>query len=250
MAASMSVVLVFGWSGAVFAQSSSNSYKVEESTFGTGAQLEGASASYKAQSTTGDLGVGSLSGTSYDATAGFLTPSEPYLEMFVTGATVDFGILSDITTSFGSAQGGACSCSFAVRSYLSSDYVVVTMSQPPTNENGRSMAPKTVLGVPSSNVDIEEFGINLVANSSPSMGQNSVNIPDNTFADGQAASNYNVPNQFKYAVGDVVARSQSTVGNPAIGQTNYTVSYIAKRKPITEAGVYTMDHYLVVVPTF
>jgi len=124
------------------------------------------------------------------------------------------------------------------------------MSQPPTSESGAVLAAKTTQGSPSVNPSVEEFGINLVANTSPAIGANPTNQPDNTFADGKAATGYNVANQFKYNVGDTIAQSPATVGNQAVGQTNYTISYIAKRKTLTSAGLYTMRHDIVVVATY
>lgn len=234
----------------VLAQSSSPNYRVEESYFGTGGEVDASSASYRARQSTGSLGVGNTSGNANDATTGFNTPSEPFLEMVVSGASVNFGTLSDTSTSSGAAQGGACNCTFYVRSYLSSGYNVLTLSNPPTSENGNSLAAKSVLGVPSTNQNTEEFGMNLVDNTSPNIGANPVNQPDNSFADGKAATGYDTPDQFKYGVGDIIVSSPATVGNQGVGQTEYTISYIAKIKPLTPAGVYTMQHNIVVVAFF
>jgi hypothetical protein len=237
--------------GTSFAQSASSNYRIEESYFGTGGEVDASSTNYRARQSAGSLGVGPASSAAYDAAAGFVTPSEPFLEVFVTGATVSFGTLDDLTTSFGSAQAGTCNCSFTVRSYLSSDYVVVTASQPPTNESGISLTAKSVLGAPSGSQSVEEFGINLVANTTlGTFGANPVNQPDSTFADGKAEPGYDTPNQFKYNVGDVIARSPATAGNPGIGETDYTISYIAKAKSTSKAGFYVMQHTLVVTPTF
>lgn len=233
----------------VSAQSSSPTYRVEESQFGSGGEVDTTSPTYRAQSSAGSLGVGETSSANYDGIAGFLTPNEPFLEMIVTAATVNFGTLSDTTTSSGAAQAGACNCSFTVRTYLSSAYSVVTSGQM-TNESGAIIDAKTILGAPSTDQNVEEFGINLVDNSNPNIGVNALNIPDNNFADGTAASGYSTVDQFKYAVGDTIARSPATAGNQAVGQTNYTISYIAKSKPITEAGVYNLNHVLIVVPTY
>jgi hypothetical protein len=233
-----------------FAQSSSSSYRVNEYQFGTGAETDLNSTSYKAQAGTGSLGVGNSSSANFDAVAGFITPNEPFLEMVVENVTVDLSTLDDAAASYGAAQGGTCNCSFSVRSYLSSGYTVVTASQPPDNGGGSVLDAKTVLGVPSTDVTVEEFGMNLVDNTTPNIGANPANQPDNTFADGQAATGYSTPDQFKYAVGDVVARSQATPGNQAVGLTYYTISYIAKRSQLTQAGVYELNHVLVAVPTF
>ncbi len=244
------ILSTFSSPNLVIAQSSSTNYMVEETMFGTGGELESTSGSYKAQSSVGSLGVGGSSSTNYDAAGGFLTPNVPFLEMLVTGASVDFGTLSDTAASTGAAQGGACNCSFYVRSYLSSGYVVVTMSNPPTNESGDILTAKSTLGVPSTDPNVEEFGINLVDNTSPNIGGNPANIPDSSFADGEAATGYSTVDQFKYGVGDTIARSQATAGNQAVGRTDYTISYIAKRRSITAAGVYVMNHDIVVVATY
>ncbi len=237
------------WSKAV-AQSSSSSYKIDEFQFGSGGELDATSGSYRAHSAVGGLGVGDFASTNYDGVGGYITPNEPFLEMLVTAATVDFGVLSDSIASSAAAQAGACNCSFTVRTYLTSTYSVLSLSDPPTNESGAVIDAKTTLGVPSTNQAVEEFGINLVDNSSPNVGVDPLNVPSGSLADGEAASGYGTPNQFKYAVGDTIARSQQTATNQAVGQTNYTISYIAKRRSLTEAGVYQMNHMLVVVPTF
>lgn len=234
----------------LMAQSSSTNYQVEEAFFGTGGEVDLNSANYQAQGSAGSLGVGAQSGNNYDAEAGFLTPEEPFLEMVVSDVTVELGDLTDDTTSFGAAQAGACNCSFYVRTYLSSEYSVVTMSNPPTNENGTSLTAKSILGAPSTDENVEEFGINLVDNSSPDIGANPSNDPDSTFADGKAETGYATPNQFKYGVGDIIARSPATLGNQAVGKTNYTISYIAKASRISEAGLYSMDHDIVVIATY
>lgn len=234
----------------VLAQQSSSNYKSEEYFFGTGGELDISSTNYQAQASAGALGVGFFSSANYDGSGGFLTQNEVFLEMFVTGATVNFGTLDPGAYSSGAAQAGACSCSFTIRSYLSSQYTVVSISQPPTSEGGAVLDAKATQGAPSSDPNVEEFGFNLVDNTTPNIGVNPANQPDNTFADGQAATGYQTADQFKYTVGDIIARSQASAGNPAIGQTNYTISYIAKPSNNTEAGTYIMNHELVVVDTF
>lgn len=244
---------------AIYAQSSSTNYKIEETFFGTGGEVDASSTSYRSQQSAGSLGVGNTSSTNYDAVAGFVTPSTIFLEILVTGPDVTLGVLSPSTPSYVSSQGGTCNCTFYIRSYLSSAYVVVTASQPPTSENGVSLTPKTTQGVPSGSASVEEFGINLVANTSPSsFGANPKNVrqegaiefEDNSFADGQAASGYQTPNQYKYVVGDIMARSSATANTQAVGKTNYTVSYMAKSKNTTSAGLYKMQHDIVVTGTF
>lgn len=243
-------LMVVAYAPAVFAQSTSPSYKVEESFFGTGGELDPSSTNFKAQQSAGANAAGFASSASYDAIGGFLTQNEVYLAMTVTGATVSLGTLDPNAYSSGAAQAGTCNCSFTVRTYLSSQYIVQSVSNPPTSEGGAIIDAKGTLGAPSSDPNVEEFGMNVVDNATPNIGANPANQPDNTFADGQAATGYSTADQFKYAVGDIIARSQATAGNPAIGETWYTISYIVKPSNNTEAGSYQMDQVLVTTPTF
>lgn len=240
--AQMIVVVVCLLQPTLHAQTSSSSnYKVNEYQFGSGGELENSSTNFKAQTNIGALGIGRSSSTNYDIEAGFLTPNEPFLELFVNSSTIDLGNLT--TSSTGSGSG-----TFWVRTYLSGAYIVQTMSQPPTSEGGAVINAKTVLGAPI--LGTEEFGINLVDNTSPNVGANLLNVPDGTFADGAVAAGYNTVDQFKYGVGDVIASSAATAGNQAVGRTDYTISYIANISSITEAGSYTMRHDIVAVATF
>jgi hypothetical protein len=244
------LMVIAGYPSLVLAQSASDNYRVEESYFGIGGDPGAASDNYGARQSGGSLGAGSAASDDYSAEVGFNTPSEPFLEMYVTSATVDLGDLDDSTPSIAAAQAEDCNCSFSVRSYLSSEYVVVTASQPPTNESGDTLQAKSSQGAPSGSSSVEEFGINLVDNSSPDVGANPANQPDDSFADGEAATGYEVANQFKYGLGDIVARSPATIGNPGIGKTDYTITYMAKISSITPAGLYEMSHDLIAVATF
>jgi hypothetical protein len=233
---------------AAMAQSSSPSYRVEESYFGTGGNVESTSPNYRARQGTGSLGTGSSGSTNNRTESGFDTPSAPFLEAAVVGADVDFGVLSPTSSSYAASQGGACNCTFYVRTYLSSEYTVVSSSPTLTSESNKTIPAKTTQGAPSTDSSTAEFGINLVANAG--IGGNPVNEPDDTFADGQAATGYETANQYKYTNGDVIARSPKTTGNKGAGKTNYTITYMAKPANLTPAGVYKMNHTLIVVPTF
>lgn len=244
------IVGLAGFPVVTFAQSSSNNYKVEESYFGSGGQVDATSNNYRARQSAGALGVGSASSNNFDAVAGSNTPTEPFLEVFVTGANVDLGVLSDTTPSYGVAQAGDCNCSFSVRSYLTSDYVVVSGTPPPTSENNVTLANKATQAAPSTSTATEEFGINLADNSTPDIGASPKNQPDDTFADGSAATGYQLPDQYKYGIGDIIARSPATAGNPGVGKTDYTITYMAKAKTLTPAGNYRMNHIVVVIASF
>ena len=243
---------MFG-SSPVYAQYNSSSYRAEETYFGIGGNQDAASTNYRSSQSAGGLTTGDANSNSYRTGTSFLTPQEPFLEMTISGATVDFGILAPGITSYASSQGGSCNCSFSVRTYLSSTYIVKTMSNPPTNESNQPLAAKTTQGAP--NTSVEEFGINLVANTSPgSFGAIPINRPDDSFADGEAGSglnaDYATANQYKYTAGDTIAHAAKTSGKQAIGQTDYTISYIVNIGSLTKAGAYTMNQDLVVIATY
>ena len=237
---SIIVLLVAAPASGVFAQYSSSNYSSNEQVFGTGGDLDSASTNYKAQTSTGAMGVGNVSSTNYSAYSGFLTPNEPFLEMGIDTSSVNMGYLDISTTNTGSAN-------FHVRTYLDSGYTVQTVSQPPTSSGGspHTLTAKATLGAPLTGV--EEFGMNLVANTSPAtFGADPVPFPDGSFAAGAAATGYSTPNQYKYGVGDIIAGTSSN----GWGLTTYTISYIANSKLDTPAGNYTMIHDLVVVATY
>jgi hypothetical protein len=220
----------------VHAQSASTNYKVNESQFGIGGDLSDASANYKAQLSAGTTAGGTTSSTNYTTKGGFLTAREEYLEMVVTPATISLGTLTTASASTGTAN-------FFVRAYTSSGYNVISASQPPTN-GARQLAPMT--STAASSPGTEQFGINLVANTSPTtFGANPALQPNGSFAYGAAASGYGTANQFKYNAGDTIATAPK-----GIGQTNFTISYIANISSLTPGGTYSVDEELIVVANF
>ena len=229
----------------VYAQYSSPNYSVNEYLFGAGGE-QLTSPNYQSQASLGAAGVGDFASANYRSNAGFLTQNTIFLEESVNATNLDLGELSTTSTGYGSAT-------FTVRTYLSQAYSVLTMSQPLTQEEGYQLNP---LSSPTaSSAGSEQFGINLVKNANfcgggCDLGADPANQPSNSFADGQAAPGYNTAGLFKYVVGDVIASAPKTTGNQAIGQTQYTISYIANQAPLTRAGTYTMNHDIVVVATF
>lgn len=75
-----------------------------------------------------------------------------------------------------------------------------------------------------------QFGINLVANSSPQIGEN----PEGEWANAVASEDYGEPDVYKFKSGDVVAYSP----NVSL-MKKFTVSYILNSSPDLRAGVYT-----------
>lgn len=227
----------------VFAlQSSSTNYGVNEVQFGPGGLLNATSSHYKAQQSLGSTGVGPLNSAHYGANAGFLTPNVPFLEMVVNSATINLGALSSASTATGTGT-------FHVRAYVDSGYTVLTMNDPPVQEEGTHLTGLSSPTAPSTGT--EQFGMNLVHNISGcgiaiAGSADPVQVPSSAFATGAAATGYNTCGLFKYVKGDTVAQS-TTQG---WGETDYTISYIVNISSITRAGTYNMAEDLVAVTTF
>ena len=101
--------------------------------------------------------------------------------------------------------------------------------------NGTPMSAGTnVIDSPSTPTESKpgdnQFGLNLVANSAPAVG----NDPEGEWANAVPSPDYSVPNQYKYVPGDVVAFS------PSVSlMKKFTVSYIVNSREDLRAGVYT-----------
>lgn len=220
-------------------QSSSTNYSVNEVFFGTGGELNACSTSYCSKQAAGETTVGSTSSGSYRAQSGFNSDRAPSLEFIVTGGSTDLGVMSV-------ASAKTTTATFSVKTYLAGGYVVQTESDPPANTLPNQPMLTNLTSPTASSPGTEQFGINLVANTNPvTFGADPIQVPDNTFSFGAAASGYNTANLFKYVKGDTVASStQST------GETDYTVSYLFNISSITAAGEYQFHHVLVATSTF
>ena len=213
------------------AQSSSSNYQVNEVFFGSGGELNSCSASYCSKQSAGETAVGHTcsNGTvGYCAEAGFNTDRNPYIEFIVSNTNVNLGTLTATSTKTANAT-------FSVKAYLSHGYAVINASDPPTNSS-YTMQP---LSLPTGSVvGSEQFGINLVANTSPvSFGADPVH--------NQVAADYSAPNMFKYLKGETIAFS--TASSSA---TAYTASYLFNISNITPGGAYTLRHVLVATATY
>ncbi|HEX8763064.1 MAG TPA: hypothetical protein VF733_04890 [Candidatus Saccharimonadales bacterium] len=228
---------LFGMTRIAAAQSSSTNYKVEESFFGTGGELDASSTNYRAKQSAGELTVGNSASSNYQFYGGFNTSDVPLLEFAVNGGVYDLGIIDASIT-------GSAVATFTVRNYLSSGYVVLMNGSPPAAA-GSAYALTALTSPTSSQAGQEQFGVNLVNNSVPDIGANPSQVPDSTFSFGSAAAGYDTADLFKYANGDVVAFS-----NKSSGQTTYALSIIANVSRSTPAGQYGGRLNLQVVPTF
>lgn len=236
------LLIVFATAGTVINQaaladqSASANYQVNETFFGAGGQINATSPNYQANQTAGELATGHTGSASYQAQAGYNTNRTPYLEFVVNSLAADIGVLSSGYTKTANAN-------FSVKAYLAGGYIVQTASDPPLN-NGYALKPMTTTGA--STAGQEQFGINLVANTLPvTFGANPGQAPDSSFGFGQAATGYNVANQYKYNKSDTIAYSNSSSGT-----TNYTISYVFNINNSTPSGTYILNQVLVATATY
>ena len=215
---------------------SSPNYQISEIDFGNGGStLEGCSQVYCAKTTIGDLEGGKATNGTTSTNFGNITPDQPLLEVIVDPGQSDLGILTAEKTATKTMV-------VRVRNYLSNGYIMQIVGNPP-KVNGHTMKTPTL---PTSSMKgTEQFGINVAANTLPSVGAAPVQVPSGQTSFGEAADNYKTANLFKYTSGDVVARSRSESG-----RTDYTVSMIINVANGTPAGHYTGDFAAVVIPVY
>ncbi len=230
-------------------QASSSSYSVNEVFFGTGGELNACSTTYCSKQSAGETTVGNVSSTTYQAQAGFNTNREEYIEIMLnnpvcptSGSTsIDLGYLSASSTNTTVTY-------FSVKTYLSSGgYVVNTVGAAPTVTGGSTYTLATPnIGVSTNPAGTEQFGINLAANTTPSVGVVPSQYPSGTFSFGQATNGYGTANSFKYVNGDIIANSNSK----SSGTTCYTMSYLYNISNRTPAGQYKFNQSLVATSTY
>ena len=218
----------------------SPNYQVIESGFSVGSETNASSTSYNAQVSAGNLGVGNASSANFQSFAGFITPEEEYVELVIPLSSIDLGLLSPGTPGTGIAV-------FSARAYLNDNYVIVSPAQPPALEGDESRTINSLTTASTFDPLAEQFGINLVANTDPVVqGVAAAPQPNASFAYGQAAPGYDIPNNYQYNSDDVIAESVTR----GYGETIYTISYMMNITNTTPGGRYVMDHDLVILATF
>ena len=233
--AGIGLCLIWQLSGTAAALYSSTNYETNEVFFGNGGADNLSSTNYEAQVAVGETGVGNSKSTDYQANSGFNTTDLPTLQLNVNGGTFDLGTLTTTTTA-------STSTTFTILDYLSSGYTVELVGDAPSSPSHSLTALSSPTLV---SPGTEQFGVNLAANSSPSIGSVPSQIPDSTFSYGQVTSNYSTTNKFMFSNGDTIAQSLS-----ASGETQYTLSVIANISSNTPAGFYGGNLDILVIPKF
>ena len=137
-----------------------------------------------------------------------------------SGFLADFGEFSESTATTATSQ-------FAVSTNDPTGYNTFITGQTMTSGANiiQSLSTQSF-----SNPGTPQFGLNLRANTNPSVGANPEAGP---VANGSPAANYNIPNQFRFVDGDLIAGS-----NNSTGFNKYTASYIVNVPPDQQPGVY------------
>lgn len=218
------------------AEPSSTNYRFDETSISTGGLIESSSTNFKSTVGVGDLSVGRAASSNFSTEAGSRTDSDPFLRVAVTDSSADFGYFSPSTPATATAT-------FQVENYTSYGYAVQIIGDPPAFGGNMIAALASNAGsVPGS----EQFGLNLVANTTPSVGANPDNgTAPNDFGYGEAATNYDTADQFRYVEGETVAQAPKSSG-----KTIYTISYIVNVNARTAAGAYTAAQSIVVTGTY
>ena len=223
------------YAGTAFANTSlSDSYEMSEMRFGNGAMLESCSQGYCAQSSIGDV---TANGPAAASTATF-TPAadnEPRLEVIVDPGLSNLGTLT-------TEEAKHKTTIVRVSNYLAGGYIMQVVGNAPKFGNHTLATSNTpAASIPGT----EQFGINVVSNTTPTVGNNPIQVPAGQALFGDAAPGYNTPNRFKYASEDIIGRSHDTSG-----RTDYTISMIVNVSNRTPAGHYAGDFAVLVTPVY
>lgn len=214
----------------------------------------GASTSYQIDPSSGNGGsslgesaVGNSSSSHYQSNSGFNTTAQPGLTMVVNTGSVALGTLSTSVASTAQAT-------FDVTDYTSYGYIVQIIGSTPGygTHNLANLATDTA-----SSAGTEQFGINVVANTSPvSFGANPYYPPDGVTYPSASKFSYGVPGdgthnyytqtgKFRFNSGETIASSPKTSGD-----TTFTISFLANISNSTNAGKYQGNLALVATGTF
>ena len=211
----------------------STNYTLREGSIGSGSLNQSSSTSYRITDAVGDIGIGDSASSNYNLSAGSKTPVDPTLSFAITSGAINF-------PPFSASSASMTTSTFTVLNYTSYGYVVQIAGTSPTND-GHVIPAMGTTG--SSTPGTEQFGVNMVANTSPSnIGAN----PDNGgYGFGVASANYSTPNAYRFVSGETIASAPKSSG-----VTNYTLSYLVNVAGLTPGGQYKSDITLIVVGTY
>lgn len=232
----LAVAIIGGGAGTAYATTSNSSnYQATQLELGASAPLSGCSEQFCAQASIGNMTTGKATNGTTTAHFGSVTKGEPLLEVIVDEGESNLGVLTTERTA-------TKITTVQVRSYLSDGYVLQIVGDPPKYKDHTLTTPSSPTA---SDPGTEQFGINATANTTPEVGADPVQVPSSEMSFGAVEDAYKGANLFKYASGDVVARSETESG-----RTDYTISMIVNISNSTPAGHFSGDFSAVVIPSF
>jgi hypothetical protein len=172
-------------------------------------------------------------GTVAAATAGQITVTasvDETLTFTLSAATVALGTLTTSTTGSGTST-------MTAATNAASGYVITVAGT--TLTSGANTITALAANAASSQAS-SQFGINLVANATPSVGTNVSGS-----GSGAAAANYNTADSYRFVTGETVASAAASTNS-----NTYTVSYIANIAATTKPGSYSTALTYTATPTF
>lgn len=233
----LSGLFVIGSAGTVMATSQSDNFEATEVEFGAGSALNMCSGEYCAQASIGNISGGRISSPSKtaDFDSDIPTSDDPMLEVIVEEGASDLGILTTDATASKETV-------IKIRNYLSDGYTLHIIGEPPKYQDHTLATPTSPTAA---TPGTEQFAINVVANSTPEVGSDPVQVPDDGISFGYVLPNYATADRFMYESGAAVARSDSETG-----RTDYTISMIVNVAGNTPAGHFQGDFSAVIMPLF
>ena len=217
----------------VMAQSSnSKSYQMVETEFGSGGLSESCSDGFCATTSIGQAGSGGSATAPEFMKAAY---TEPILEMIITTGESNLGELTTERTA-------TKIMNVKIRNYLSGGYMLQIIGDPPKYKDHALATPSVPTA---SKPGSEQFGMNIVKNTTPNIGADPVQEPADAGVFGEAEPGYATANMFKYASGDVFARSTQDSGG-----TDYTITMIVNISNATPSGHYAGDFSAVLIPAY
>lgn len=148
----------------------------------------------------------------------------------IAGSTVNFGTFSSTATRTGTSV-------MAASTNGQSGYSITVNGATLTSGSNTITALATQTA---STTGIEQFGLNLRANTAPAVG-----VEPSGAGIGTYAANYGTTNQYRFVTGDSVASSASATNANA-----FTASYIVNVGGVTESGTYTANMTYICTVTF
>lgn len=146
------------------------------------------------------------------------------------GSNINFGDFTPTETSYATTQMVAATNGVGGYS-ITVDGTTMT--------SGNNIIPQLSAGGGSSTGN-SQFGLNLRNNATPNVGQNITGA-----GTGSVTAGYNIPNNFRFNDGDVVASSALSTD-----YNKYTVSYIVNINPAQEPGYYAATISYIALATF